>query len=91
LVIASVVLPSSSMANSALAVLHREHRRVAREGDVQRVGAVPVQDRRELVGAAQAACGALAELVRVVATSLTSDTCTPQWLTSAQWTRRDGG
>src|SRR6478609_6546647 len=42
--------------------LDREHGLVAREGDVDRLGAVPVQDGRDLVGATQAAGGALAEL-----------------------------
>ena len=61
-VIASVVLPSSSMANRALACLTASIVCVAREGDVQRVRAVPVEDGGDLVGTAQAARGALAEL-----------------------------
>ena len=44
------------------AVLERQHRVVARQGDVDRVVAVAVEDGGDLVGAADAAGGALAEL-----------------------------
>jgi len=42
--------------------LEREHRVVARQGHVDRIAAVPVQDGGDLVGATDAAGGALAEL-----------------------------
>ena len=64
-------------------LLHREHRLVARQRDVQRVRAVPVQDGRDLVRATQTACGALAELGTGGGDSLISDTCTPEC-----WRRR---